>query len=62
MISASGKRFSSLALSFFGMALLSGYAQTVAKPPVKTPASGGQTASPDRTPYAMRMAPTCRTG
>src|ERR1700691_1169992 len=41
MISPSGKRFSSLALSFFGMALLSGYAQTVAKPPVKTPASGG---------------------
>ena len=41
MISASGKHLSSLALSFFGMALLSGYAQTVAKPPVKTPASGG---------------------
>lgn len=41
MISVSGKHFYPLALSFFGVALLSGYAQTVAKPPVKTPASGG---------------------
>ena len=41
MILPSGKRLGSLALPLFGIALLSGYAQTVAKPPVKTPASGG---------------------
>jgi hypothetical protein len=41
MISPSGKRLWSLALSAFCLALLSSHAQTVAKPPVKTPASGG---------------------
>ncbi len=41
MISPSGKRLGSLALSVFGIALLSSHAQTVAKPPVKTPATGG---------------------
>ena len=41
MISPSGKRLGALALSLFGVALSSGYAQVVAKPPVKTPASGG---------------------
>jgi mannose-6-phosphate isomerase-like protein (cupin superfamily) len=41
MISPSGKRLGSLALSIFGMALLSSHAQSVAKPPVKTPATGG---------------------
>jgi mannose-6-phosphate isomerase-like protein (cupin superfamily) len=41
MIASSGKRLGSLALMLFGMVLFPGYAQTVAKPPVKTPASGG---------------------
>ena len=41
MISPSGKRLGFLALSVFGIALLSSHAQTAAKPPVKTPASGG---------------------
>ncbi len=41
MISPSGKRLGSLVLSVFAVAIASGYAQTVAKPPVKTPASGG---------------------
>jgi mannose-6-phosphate isomerase-like protein (cupin superfamily) len=41
MISPSGKRFGALALSLFAVVLSSGYAQVVAKPPVKTPASGG---------------------
>jgi hypothetical protein len=41
MISPSGKRLGSLVLSVFGMALFSSHAQTVAKPPVKTPATGG---------------------
>src|ERR1700721_1368990 len=41
MISPSGRRLGSLALSAFGMVLLSRHAQPVAKPPVKTPASGG---------------------
>jgi mannose-6-phosphate isomerase-like protein (cupin superfamily) len=41
MISPSGKCLSSLALPLLSLVLSSGYAQTVAKPPVKTPASGG---------------------
>jgi mannose-6-phosphate isomerase-like protein (cupin superfamily) len=41
MISPSGTRPGALALSLFGVVLSSGYAQVVAKPPVKTPASGG---------------------
>jgi len=36
-----GKHIRSLALPLFGMALLSSYAQVVSKPPVKTPATGG---------------------
>lgn len=39
MISVCGKSLGSLALPFFGLSLLSG--QVVAKPPVTTPASGG---------------------
>ncbi len=41
MISSSGNRLSFLSLPLLGIALFSGHAQTVAKPPVKTPASGG---------------------
>src|SRR5271155_157738 len=41
MISLSGKRIGSLAWPVFALAIVSGYGQTVAKPPVHTPASGG---------------------
>jgi mannose-6-phosphate isomerase-like protein (cupin superfamily) len=41
MISLSGKRLGLLAWPVFAIAMVSGHAQVVAKPPVHTPASGG---------------------